>query len=74
MLIARTPLVDFLLTYSSVSYAGPKCALQLGLQPKSDPLALQNQWRAFGSPFMPGHLFVESDAFQIRGAIENGNE
>ena len=41
VLIDRTPLVGLLLTFTSVSYAGPTCALKLGLQPKTDPLALQ---------------------------------
>ena len=41
VLIGRTSLVDFLLSYSNVSYAGPTCALKLGLQPSVDPLALQ---------------------------------
>jgi hypothetical protein len=41
VLIGRSPLVDFLLTYSNVSYAGPTCATKLGLQPDTEPLALQ---------------------------------
>jgi len=39
--IENSPLVEFLLGYSSVSYAGPKCAETLGFQPQSDVLNLQ---------------------------------
>lgn len=41
VLIDQTPLVDLLLSWSSVSYAGPVCAIKLGLQPGINPLALQ---------------------------------
>lgn len=41
--IEHSPLVAFLLTYSSTSYAGPKCAEALDLQLQADPLSLQQQ-------------------------------
>jgi hypothetical protein len=46
VLIGRTPLLDFLLDYTNVSFAGPTCALKLGLQPDADPFAVQQELSA----------------------------
>jgi hypothetical protein len=46
VLIERSELVDLLLTFSGVSYAGPVCALKLGLGPQTNPLNLQQSLHA----------------------------
>ncbi|HEX7476583.1 MAG TPA: hypothetical protein VF331_02130 [Polyangiales bacterium] len=57
--------------YGALVLRKPKLVLAFALGGALPALVMMHfQWRAFGNPFTPGHLFVENDSF--RAAHEQG--